>query len=102
MLYLVPTFPKPDTIAMLIKDFPTDASTIPFNPMQQTVMWISFAIFVISSVADILIITAMVKQRDIPIDTKFIISMTVADFLFSTMEIFIDVINGKDIARLIN
>ena len=80
---------------MLIKDFPANVSTIPFNPVQQSVMCVSFAIFVISSLADILIITAMVKQRDIPIDTKFIISMTAADFLFSTMEIVIDIINGK-------
>jgi hypothetical protein len=58
-------------------------------------MWSSFGIFVLSSIADILIIFAIGRQVDIPMDSKFILSMTAADLIFSIMEIVIDIFNGK-------
>ena len=41
-----------------------------------------------------LAIYALLKQRDVPLDTRFILSMLFADFFFGVLCVTVEVING--------
>jgi hypothetical protein len=72
---------------VLLKDFPVDGSVIPFaSPAQRTTaLYVVLPEIAIAIIVDLIIIVALMKQRQIPMDTQFIISLSFADILFSSM-----------------
>jgi hypothetical protein len=64
----------------LLKDITSDV--IPWVSEVIIAAWINRAEFFIGIIIDILIIYSLLKQRDISIDSQFILSLTIADFLF--------------------
>lgn len=78
----------------LLKDL-ADGVVIPFSS-SETAANIALSIFTLVSVlADSLAIYALLKQRSVPLDSRFIVSIITADFLFGLVCVIIQIINGK-------
>lgn len=70
----------------LIRDFPIDGSIIVSDsPIIRVARFIAVPELAIAMIVDVVVIVALIKQQDIPIDIKFIISLTAADSLFSLL-----------------
>ena len=68
----------------LIRDFPIDGSVIVSDsPIIRVARYIAVPELAIAILVDVVVMVALTKQQDIPIDTQFIISLTAADLLFS-------------------
>ena len=78
----------------LLKDL-TDGVVMPFSS-SETAINIALSIFTIMSVlADLIAIYALLKQQSVPLDTRFIVSIITADFLFGLVCVIIQIINGR-------
>lgn len=81
---------------ILINQFPSDGSIIPFpDIVVLQIMRAVLALVYLSTLLDLLLLYALLKQRSIPVDTLFIISLTVSDLIFSVTMVIINTINGK-------
>ena len=81
-------------------DFP-ESGFIPFT--RETQMTNNFSLFVIvpAIAIDILLLYSLIKQRDIPFDSQFIISTITGDFAFLFMELVIVSLNCKFCAHFL-
>lgn len=79
---------------MLLKDFPPNGTSIPYTREQLASLFIMLPALAVAILVDLIVLIALIWQRDIPIDTQFIISLTIGDFLFSLMEITIGIGSG--------
>ena len=78
----------------LIKNL-KDGEIIPFTQAQSASNIAVIICSLLSLSAVTVAISALVKQRSIPLDTRFIVSMLVADFLLALMCAIACTINGK-------
>ena len=68
---------------LLLKDFPADGSVIPFSSQSSYyVLYLLVSELGIAIIVDVIVIIALIKQQQIPIDTLFILSLSIADLLF--------------------
>ena len=74
---------------MLLRDFPADGVLIPFTNVQMTMTVIAVSQLVASFLAGVVILYALVRQTQIPMDSQFIISLIVADLCFTSFELFL-------------
>jgi hypothetical protein len=65
---------------ILLKDISFDI--IPWSNEIMITTMVLISVLVLGIIIDILIIYSLFKQRDLPIDSQFILSLTIADFLF--------------------
>lgn len=84
----------------LARDFPSDGSMIPFTDRQQTMAFIAISEIGLCIPFGILFLYALCRQRNIPMDSQFIISMIAADLAFSGMELILGSWISKDCAKL--
>ena len=72
-----------------------DGILIPFSDTEMASV-IALSFFTLASIlADLIAIYAIVKQRDIPLDTRFILSLILADLLFSLLCAALETTNGE-------
>ena len=71
---------------LLIKDFPLDGiiSTASINVITYARI-ISLSGNTIGVIVDLVIMTALIMQQDVPIDTQFVISLVSADVIFNVL-----------------
>lgn len=74
---------------MLIRDFPADGVLIPFTNLQMNMTVIALSQLLASFMAGFVILYALVKQPQIPMDSQFIISLIAADLCFTSFELII-------------
>ena len=71
---------------LLLKDFPADGTVIPFSsPQARYFLYLIVPELAMAIIVDVIVIIALIKQQQIPIDTLFILSLSIADFFFSVM-----------------
>ena len=71
---------------LLLKDFPADGSVIPFSyPEARYFLHLILPELGIAIIVDVIVIIALIKQQQIPIDNLFILSLSIADLGFSVM-----------------
>ena len=87
---------------MLLRDFPPNGTLIPYTSEQLASLFIMLPALAIAVLVDLIVLIALIWQRDIPIDTQFIISLTFGDFLFSLMEIMIGIGSGTSLTALVS
>ena len=75
-----------NTRMLLIKDFPLDGiiSTASINVITYARI-ISLSGNTIGVIVDLVIMTALIMQQDVPIDTQFVISLVSADVIFNVL-----------------
>ena len=71
-----------------------DGVIIPFTASELTTAIAALPFFSVSLFADIISIYSLLKQRNIPLDTRFIISMIAADLGYALTCLIIAIING--------
>ena len=72
------------TKMLLLKDIPADGSVIPFSPPEaRYILFLILPELAIAIIVDIITIIALIKQQEIPIDTLFIISLSIGDLFFA-------------------
>lgn len=81
----------------LLKDL-HDGIIIPLSAREMTTNRVVTVLTFVSLCADIAAIYALVKQRNIPLDSRFLISMIAADFFFGFLCINVELINGIMVA----
>ena len=82
----------------LARDFPSDGSMIPFTDGQQTMAFIAISEVGLCIPFDLLFLYALCRQRNIPMDSQFIISMIAGDLAFSGMELILGSWISKEIS----
>jgi hypothetical protein len=76
---------------ILLKDITYDI--IPWSHEIMITTMVLVSELLLGIIIDILIIYSLLKQRDIPIDSQFILSLTIADFLFCAVFLVSDIFN---------
>ena len=69
---------------LLLKDFPADGSVIPFS-YPEARYFLHLILPELGIAIIVIVIIALIKQQQIPIDNLFILSLSIADLGFSVM-----------------
>jgi hypothetical protein len=77
---------------ILLKDITFDI--IPFTNEITNITMVLVSELLLGIIIDILIIYSFLKQRDLPIDSQFILSLTIADFLFCAVFLVSHIFNA--------
>ena len=80
----------------LLRDL-QDGVIIPHSAEEATMNSAYTVVVLVSLVADFIALYALLRQRDIPLDTCFIISLTVADLLFGGTVFAMGTSNSKSL-----
>lgn len=81
----------------LLRDL-QDGVIIPHSAEEATMNSVYTVIVLVSLLADFIALYALLRQRDIPLDTCFIISLTVADLLFGATVFGMSISNSEFVA----
>lgn len=81
-------------MSYLVNDI-NDGVLIPFSETEMASIKALSFFTLVSILADLMAIYAILKQRDIPLDTRFILSLVSADFLFSLLCAALEITNGE-------
>ena len=78
--------------AILLRDL-QDGVIIPLTSEELSIAWVAIPIASISAIIDTVAIYALLKQRNIPLDTFFIISLACGDLIFALLVLVMEIIN---------